>query len=137
MADFKEILENSDLLEKIIECSMYFRRIKRFRRFFPDKQIHCITFEELTPNPAETLEKLFQFANIKGDPERLLTSSEGQKKLPHINQAGSKQRAFIEPPELSRKFRAKLFKHFKRDSKKFLKYINKPADYWSKSIPLS
>ena len=134
IASFHRILDNKILYNKIIRCSMYFKQIKKFRHYFPDDQIHCLTFEDLTTKPSETLATLFKFADLKGDPETLLRVENGVKKLPHLNQAGAKKRTFVEAPVITKKFKIRLQKEFRGDSKRFLKYINKPKDYWSKSI---
>ena len=128
--DFHEILDNKSLYERIVQCSMYFKQLKRFRQYFPDEHIHCITFEDLTTKPIKTLDALFKFANVKGNPEKLLRAEDGSLKLPHQNQAGAKERAFIEAPNLTSEFKARLQNEFRKDSRKFLKYIEKPAEYW-------
>ena len=110
---------------------MYFEQINRFRQYFPDDQIHCITFEDLTKKPIKTLDSLFKFAKLKGNPKNLLKTENGSAKLPHKNQAGAKKRIFIEAPELSNEFKTRLEHHFKDDSEKFLNYIEKPAHYWN------
>jgi len=90
-----------------------------------------MTFEDLTAKPIKTLNSLFKFANINGHPKQLMITNEnGERKLPHKNQAGSKKRTFIEAPEISSAFEARLRQHFKSDSEEFLNYIKKPADYW-------
>ena len=131
VADFHELLDDQYLLEKIVQCSMYFEQINRFRQYFPDDQIHCITFEDLTKKPIKTLDSLFKFAKLKGNPKDLLKTENGSAKLPHKNQAGAKKRIFIEAPELSNEFKTRLEHHFKDDSEKFLNYIEKPAHYWN------
>lgn len=135
VADFHQSLDDRQLSERIIKCSMYFEQISKFRQYFDDKQIHCMTFEDLTTKPIETLSTLFKFADIKGNPEHLLIAQDGSKKLPHKNQAGAKKRRFIEAPKLSNEFRTRLDRHFKNDSEKFLNYIGKSASYWIQKTP--
>ena len=130
IANFSKILDNKYLYSRIIACSMYFKQIKRFRKYFPDDQIHCMTFEDLTTKPCETLATLFKFTDVSGDPEKLLRTEDGIKKLRHENQAGAKGRAFVEAPKLSKKLKSRLQSQFKGDSRRFLKYMKKPADYW-------
>ena len=110
---------------------MYFEQINKFRQYFPDDQIHCITFEGLTKKPIKTLKALFKFAKIKGNPKNLLETENGSAKLPHKNQAGAKKRTFVEAPELSNEFKTRLENHFKDDSEKFLNFIGKSANYWN------
>ena len=131
VADFHELLDDQYLLEKIVQCSMYFEQINKFRQYFPDDQIHCITFEDLTEKPLKTLRALFKFAKIKGNPKNLLKTENGSAKLPQKNQAGAKKRIFVEAPELSNEFKTRLENHFKDDSEKFLNYIGKSAYYWN------
>ena len=131
VSDFSEILDDENLTKRIVQCSMYFEQINRFRQYFSDSQIHCMTFEDLTKKPIKTLNSLFKFANINGHPKQLMvTNEDGERKLPHKNQAGAKKRTFIEAPEISNAFNARLRQHFKSDSEKFLNHIKKPANYW-------
>ena len=131
IANFNKILDNKYLYNRIIKCSMYFKQIKKFRRYFPDNQIHCLTFEDLTTKPCETLADLLDFAGVNGDPEKLLKTVDGIKKLRHENQAGAKGRAFIDSPKITNKLRKRLQSQFEADSKRFLRYIQKPENYWS------
>ena len=36
-------------------CSMYYKQLSRFRTFYPNSQIYCMTFEDLLSLPRQAL----------------------------------------------------------------------------------
>lgn len=124
---FDRILSKHSTSKRLIGCSSYFTRIQEFRKFFPDRQIHCLTFEDLVADPSAVLADLLAFLGAPVQPELLLD----QGRLPHVNEAGQKGRAYVEPPRWPAELRSVVVKKLKPDAESFLSYIGKPPNYWS------
>ncbi|MCP9927996.1 sulfotransferase [Cyanobium sp. CH-040] len=124
--DFQDILSNRRARDLLLGCSKYFSRIEEFRKYFPDDQIHCITFEDLIEDPSRVLSDLLTFLGASARPELLLDDG----RLPRVNEAGDKGRAFVEVPDFPAKMRNKIANLLKPDAELFLDYIGKDPDYW-------
>ena len=69
---FERVFENARMRNKILNTSMYYTTLMRYKAFFADRQIHCMTFEDLTGNPAKALASLFDFLGVDSSMESLL-----------------------------------------------------------------
>jgi len=124
---FDRILGKRHPAKLLIGCSSYFARIQQYRRFFPDSQIYCLTFEDLISEPSEVLAGLLDFLGSPLRPDLLLD----QGKLPIANVAGDKGRAFVQPPTWPADMRREVVDKLRPDAESFLAYIGKPRDYWT------
>lgn len=125
--DFSDILQAPRAQrELIIGCSLYFSNLQRFRAFFSDSQIHCISFEDLLSQPAATLRSLLRFLGAADDVEVLLNDGE----LPRVNSAGDKGRALIPPPAWPKALRHRVLRQVAPDARRMLAYMGKPASHW-------
>jgi hypothetical protein len=126
--EFERILSDKPAANLLLGCSSYFQRIQEFRRYFPDSQIHCLTFEDLVESPSTVLGNLLSFLGASVRPELLL---DDDGRLPRVNEAGQKGRSFIDVPSWPDKMRAKMVELLRPDAESFLSYIGKPSDYWT------
>ena len=126
-ADFSELMRDRHLRRLIVGCSMYYQRLSAFRRFYPDEQIHCMTFEDLLSSPRRSLRQMMRFLGVKPRVKRLLDSN-GQ--LPRENQAGEKGRGHVEKPQWSDGLKRRVLRRIRPDSEQMLAYMGKPIDYW-------
>ena len=126
-ADFAELMQDRDLKRRIVGCSMYYKQLSRFRAFYPDSQIHCMTFEDLLSSPRPVLKGMLKFLGAKPRLKRLLDS---QGCLPRENEAGAKGRGYVKKPEWTPALRTKVLRQVRPDAKKMLHYLGKPSDYW-------
>ena len=123
-ADFSELMRDRHLRRLIVGCSMYYQRLSAFRRFYPDEQIHCMTFEDLLSSPRRSLRQIMQFLGVKPRVKRLLDSN-GQ--LPRENQAGEKGRGHVEKPHWSDGLKRRVLRRIRPDSEQMLAYMGKPT----------
>ena len=126
-ADFAELMQDRDLRRRIVGCSMYYKQLSRFRAFYPDSQIHCMTFEDLLSSPRQVLKGMLKFLGAKPRLKRMLGS---QGCLPRENEAGAKGRGHVKKPVWTPGLRAKVLRQVRPDAKKMLHYMGKPSDYW-------
>ena len=106
---------------------MYYQRLSAFRRFYPDDQIHCMTFEDLLTSPKRSLRSMIRFLGVKPMVKKLLDSNGA---LPKENQAGEKGRGYVEKPEWNNGLRRRVLRHVEPDAQQMLAYMGKPSDYW-------
>lgn len=126
---FESMLRSRHLRKQIVGCSKYHERLESFRAFYPDRQIHCLTFEDLVSQPQATLTELLTFLGASTSPEHVqLLLDDGQ--LPRVNEAGDKGRQLIPPPTWPPRMRRKLADLLRPDAKRMLAYMNKPATTW-------
>jgi len=124
---FDRILSKRSAAKRLIGCSSYYARLQEFRDFFPDHQIHCLTFEDLVADPASILAELLTFLGAAVRPELLLDDG----RLPRVNEAGEKGRAYVEVPSWPPEMRRRIVDLLRPDADSFLTYIDKPHDYWT------
>jgi len=126
---FEAMLRSSHLRKLIVGCSLYHERLQSFRAFYPDRQIHCLTFEDLVSQPQATLTELLAFLGASTSPAHVqLLLDDGQ--LPRVNEAGDKGRQLIPPPTWPPRLRRKLADLLRPDAERMLAYMNKPASTW-------
>lgn len=126
-ADFVYLMRNAKLRRLVVGCSLYFQHLERFRAYYPDDQILCLTFEDLIQNPKPTLKQLLRHLGVSPKAGKLLDNGS----LPKANEAGDKGRNLIAKPEWPPKLRQKVINYLKHDSEKILDYMGKPADFWA------
>jgi hypothetical protein len=127
---FDAMLRSRHLRKLVVGCSLYNERLQSFRQFYPDKQIHCITFEDLVSQPAPTLKTLLQFLGARSGTralDRLL--DDGQ--LPRVNEAGDKGRALVPRPTWPEPLRRQLIELVQPDAEALLAHMGKPTDTWT------
>ncbi|MBI65998.1 MAG: hypothetical protein CMG64_06875 [Candidatus Marinimicrobia bacterium] len=61
--DFFDIINDKD--NEIVDYSLYGAQLKMALKYFPQKNIHIIIFEDLISNPQDTLSALFRFLEIQ------------------------------------------------------------------------
>jgi hypothetical protein len=123
---FEDFLSSRHAAQLLIGCSRYYERINCYRHFFPDSQIHCLTFEDLLADPVAVLNGLLSFLGVAAGSEALLD----QGALPRVNQAGEKGREFIPCPHWPALLRNRVIELLRPDAEAFLGYVGKPPNYW-------
>lgn len=126
-ADFNDLMDNRTLRRLVVGCSLYHRHLSSYRRFFPDDQIHCMTFEDLLSDPKRSLRKLIRFLGVRPRVNLILDSG---RKLPQENIAGAKGRGHVDKPEWDPGLRRRVLRVIKPDARKMLSYMGKPKSYW-------
>ena len=127
-ANFDELLSNRHLRRLVVGCSMYYQRLKAFRKFYPDEQIHCMTFEDLIAEPEQSLQKTLKFLGVKPQIKQMLDQN---GLLPRENEAGAKGRDNVEKPKWNTELKAKVLRKIKPDAEQMLTYMDKPLNYWN------
>ena len=127
-ANFDELMKNRHLRRLIVGCSMYYQRLLAFREFYPDDQIHCMTFEDLLAAPKQSLRKTLKFLGVKPQVKRMLDHN---GHLPRENEAGAKGRDHVEKPEWNAEIKAKVLRKIQPDAEQMLAYMGKPLNYWN------
>ncbi len=125
--EFERILFDRRAARLLIGCSSYYERINAYRRYFPDQQIHCLTFEDLIADPAVALGKLLAFLGLPPQAQSILEAGN----LPRLNKVGEKGRAHVSKPDWPSPMRASVIQRLRPDAEAFLAYIGKPKDYWN------
>tara|TARA_A100001234_G_scaffold162490_1_gene143755 strand:+ start:569 stop:1387 length:819 start_codon:yes stop_codon:yes gene_type:complete len=126
--DFSDFMDNKKLRRLIVGCSMYYQQLSRFRQFYPDEQIHCMTFEDLLSNPKKSLRNTLRFLGVKPKIKKLLDSNGC---LPRVNEAGDKGRTFVEKPSWDPILKWRVSRIVRHDSEQMLNYLGKPKTYWN------
>ena len=127
-ANFDELISNRHLRRLVVGCSMYYQRLMTFREFYPDNQIHCMTFEDLLSTPKQSLRKTLRFLGVKPQVKRMLDHN---GLLPRENEAGAKGRDHVEKPEWNAELKAKVLRKIQPDAEQMLSYMGKPLNYWN------
>ena len=125
---FSDFMDNQKLRRLIVGCSMYYQQLSRFRQFYPDEQIHCMTFEDLLSNPKKSLRSTLRFLGVKPKIKKLLDSNGC---LPRVNEAGDKGRTFVEKPSWNPILKWRVSRIVRHDSEQILNYLGKPKTYWN------
>jgi hypothetical protein len=127
--DFQGLMRSRHLRKLVVGCSLYHERLQSFRQFYPDAQIHCLTFEDLIAAPRPTLTALLTFLGASTAPEHIdLLLDDGR--LPRVNEAGDKGRALVEAPPWTDKLRSEVLEVVRPDAERMLAYMGKPLDTW-------
>jgi len=126
--EFKELTRDQHMRKLILGCSMYFERISKFREFYPDEQIHCMTFEDLLYKPQESLQRTLQFLGVDPNVEKMLDRN---GRIPQENEAGAKGRGHVNKPKWGDKLKSKVLRKIQPDAEKMLAYMGKPLNFWN------
>lgn len=124
--NFEALLDSRHLRDLVVGCSLYYQHVNRYRQFFPDNQIHCMTFEDLIEKPRATLRSLLLFLGASPRAAKLLDHG----RLPVVNEAGDKGREMVAKPEWTPKLKMRVTQVIAEDSQQMLAYMNKPSHYW-------
>jgi len=125
--DFKEIIRDAHMRRLILGCSMYFQRLSRFREYYPDEQIYCMTFEDLLTTPKLSLQNTLQFLGIDSHVEQMLDQN---GRIPQENESGAKGRGHVEKPKWGEKLKSKVLRRIQPDAEQMLAYMGKPLNFW-------
>jgi hypothetical protein len=126
---FEALMRSRHLRKLVVGCSLYHERLQRFRAFYPDAQIHCLTFEDLVAAPGPTLTNLLTFLGASTAPEHLELLLDGGR-LPRVNEAGDKGRALVAEPTWTGRLRSQVLEVVRPDAQQMLAYMDKPSDTW-------
>ena len=141
----------------LVDTSLYWKQISAYRAFFPDDQILVLFFEDFVRDPYGVLEACFRFLGVDpqvrvAEAERPRHVSAGFKRdkwwVPILQKfPGAKtvktlaprlakrvMERFREPvddqPEWDEATRRWAIEQVAEDSRTFLEFYGKPADYW-------
>ena len=123
---FEQLIQSKGLQQRIIEASMYNKQLNRYRRFFPEESILCLTTEELVQNTSKSLKRILRFLGAKPKVKPLLDGGQ----LPLKNRAGTKGRDDIPMPQWPDQLKKQTIDLIRPDSEAFLKAIGHPIDTW-------
>lgn len=63
-ANFYRALRHSTVGRDVLETSLFWRQLNRFRRFFPDERIHICFFEDFQQDQMDVARGCFQFLGV-------------------------------------------------------------------------
>lgn len=127
---FEAMLKSRHLRKLVLGCSLYHERLQSFRAYYPDEQIHCLTFEDLVNEPKATLRELLLFLGARYRPRFIDLLLDGGQ-LPRVNEAGDKGRELIPRPTWSEPLRRQITEIVQPDAERMLAYLGKPDDTWT------
>lgn len=141
----------------MIDTSLYWKQISAYRRFYPDKHILVLFFEDLVKCPEQLLTRSYEFLGVNpalggADPSRPSHVSAAARldgpvirflqkipvahavkrrapKLAH-NMMRRLRRPLPARPEWSAETRREVVKQLADDTAEFLRHYGKPADFW-------
>lgn len=148
-----------------LNTSRYWSHISRFRRHFPDSQIHTLFLEDFKENPNFELKNIYQFlevdSNFKNpDPSRMLNVSNRKFRDGALMKTIRKNYLFktfqkstpknikellipifkvknIGHPEWKQETLEWVINELRDDSLRFLEYCGKPSSFWQHlSLPI-
>ena len=128
--DFSALMSSRHLRKLVVGCSLYHQQLQRFRAFYPDTQIHCLTFEELIAQPRQTLTQLLTFLGADTRPEQVELLLDAGR-LPRVNEAGDKGRELVAAPVWTPRLRQQVLDVVRPDAELLLTSIGKPLETWS------
>jgi Sulfotransferase domain len=141
----------------IVDTSLYWKQISRYRDFYPDENLLLLFFEDFVSNPHDIIKRAYRFLGV--NPE-LATADSAQPKHVRANvrvdgmliralQKVPAARAmkslapglarkvttkFRKPlpkrPEWPPELRREIIQQLADDTTEFLKFCGKPSDYW-------
>jgi hypothetical protein len=144
----------------LVDASNYWQQINAYRPHFPDERIHIIFYEDFTANPDAVMRRCFEFLDVdpdvplansnlhmgttRGKPvarntlSRLRSVSmfrKAVKLIPESVRNPLKKRLFFRKiegrPQWDAKNREWVADILEADTRKFLEYYGKPADFWN------
>ncbi|MFM6010228.1 MAG: sulfotransferase family protein [Dolichospermum sp.] len=155
LPDFDTAVRNHSMF---LNTSRYWSHINRYRRFFPDEQIHVVFFEEFIKDPNLEMKKVFEFLGV--DTEFKLTNVHQPRNQSNqefmdgsLMRIVRKSKLLMQlkslSPKLLKTYLLPIFKdrntghpewqpgtlnwainELQDDSLRFLEYCNKPQDFW-------
>ncbi|MFM7238811.1 MAG: sulfotransferase family protein [Cyanobium sp.] len=127
--DISALMSSRHLRKLVVGCSLYHERLQSFRAYYPDEQIHCLTFEELIAEPRGTLHTLLSFLGASSAPAHLELLLDAGR-LPRVNEAGDKGRELVPTPAWSDRLQDQVLEVIRPDAHQMLRYMGKPTDTW-------
>jgi len=144
----------------LVDASNYWQQINAYRPHFPDERIHIIFYEDFTANPDAVMRRFFEFLDVDSDVplansnlhmgttsgkpvarntlSRLRSYSifrKAVKLIPESVRNPLKERLFLRKfegrPQWNQKTREWVADILEADTRKFLEYYGKPADFWN------
>ena len=123
---FHQLLKSKVLKQRVVEGSLYYKQLMRYRQWFPAESVHCLSTEELTAHPIKSLNDVLTFLGQPANASSLLFKGS----LPLTNPAGSKGRRNVEPPQWTAELKKRTIELIQPDSEEFLKTIHWPKNTW-------
>ena len=141
----------------LLDTSLYWKQIQRYRRHFDDDRIHVLFFEDFLADPEAELRRCCTFLDIDpaapmGDARKPRNVSHGREVETRLGRALRRiprPKGFTTPrpvrplverirfsrftaqPRWTKQARAHVLGQLEPDARQFLEFYGKPADYWS------
>ena len=145
---------------RFVDSSNYWQQINAYRPHFPDERIQIIFFEDFKVNPDAVMRRCFEFLDVDPDvpvansnlhknrssgkrvPSKTLSQlrsysmlRKAVKLIPESVRDPLKKRLFFKKfegrPEWDAQTREWVVDILEADTRKFLEYCGKPADFWN------
>ena len=123
---FDQLLRSRRLRQRVVNASLYNHQWQRYRRWFPETSMLCLTTEELTAAPSQSLSTVLHFLGANGSGDDLLHSGQ----LPQMNVAGSKGRETVPEPVWRPEIKQQTIDLIRPDSECFLRATGRPQNTW-------
>ena len=154
VSPFAEALKKSP---HIVDTSLYWKQISRYRDFYPDENLLLLFFEDFVSNPHDIIKRAYRFLGVNpelatADPAqpkhvtadvrvdgaviRLIQKLRGARALRNLApERGRKvttklRKPLPNRPEWPPELRREVIRQLADDTAEFLKFCGKPSDYW-------
>jgi hypothetical protein len=154
VSPFAEALKKSP---HIVDTSLYWKQISRYRDFYPDENLLLLFFEDFVSNPHDIIKRAYRFLGVNpelatADPAqpkhvtadvrvdgaviRLIQKLRGARALRNLApELGRKvttklRKPLPNRPEWPPELRREVIQQLADDTAEFLKFCGKPSDYW-------
>ncbi|MEJ2657932.1 MAG: sulfotransferase [Desulfobacterales bacterium] len=123
----------NDMVRKkpnIIESTRYWKNISAYRKHFPDHRIKIIWFDEYVNNPDVVLADLFEFIGVDPSitiPYSHLPIASRKSRIKKMKISGRTTSVDTTWDRLTLQW---IIEQLGNDTRKFLEWCGKPADYW-------
>jgi hypothetical protein len=141
----------------MIDTSLYWKQISRYRHFYPDEKLLILFFEDYVKSPHAEIERAYHFLGVApelatdnpGQPRhvsatlrvdtklaRFLCNFPGAKSVKKLTPAVAHglvrmlQRPMPDRPTWPADLRERVIRQLSEDTKMFLTFYGKAADYW-------
>jgi len=141
----------------IVDTSLYWKQISRYRDFYPDENLLLLFFEDFVRNPHDTIKRACRFLGVNpelatADPEqpkhitsdvltdgaviRLIRKLPGAHALRNLapeverNVTTKLRKPPPNRPKWPPELRREVIRQLADDTAMFLKFCGKPSDYW-------
>lgn len=131
----EDLLSFSDAVKRrpmIIDSSRYWEVYSEYKKYFPEENIKIVWFEEYIRNPESVYSEVCQFLGVnsayKIDMDKEFVNSREQA-LKRVH--GDNKSPLDVSVEWESGLKETVLHQIREDTKQFLAYFNKPADYWA------